>query len=110
MDLDNEETCQPKPNPPETASANHGGSDGRTLVSIPVHTVNVPVTKHAVDQQATHSANEQNTDSRVVGKLGRRETVEALTPEESDNLLLDHEVTATPNNEEDSDNDPVSFI
>ena len=109
MDLEKEETCLPKPNPPETARANHGGNDGRALVSVPVHTVDVPVTKRVVDQQPTHSANEQNLDSQAVGKLSRRETDEALPPEESDNLL-DHEVTATAKNEEDSDNDPVSFL
>ena len=112
MDQDKEETQLPKARPTDAASANHGASDGRPLVSIPVHTVDVPVSlprKNAMDQQQTSSPHEHKLDTRGVGKPRDREADEALPPEESDNLL-DHEVMEKSSNEEDSDNEPVSFI
>lgn len=112
MDQDKEETQLPKASPTDAASANHGASDRRPLVSIPVHTVDVPVSfpqKIAMDQQQTSLPHEHKLDTRAVGKPRDREADEALPPEESDNLL-DHEVMGQSSNEEDSDNEPVSFI
>ena len=106
LDEDKVEACVSKARPTETAG------DGRELVNIPVHTVDVPASlpkDHAVEQQQTPSANEYKLDTRTVRKARDREAGDALPPEERDNLL-DHEVKETSSNKEDSDNEPVSFL
>lgn len=108
LDEDKVEACVSKARPTETA----GASDGRELVNIPVHTVDVPASlpkDHAVEQQQAPSANEYKLDTRTVRKARDREAGDALPPEERDNLL-DHEVKETSSNKEDSDNEPVSFL
>lgn len=111
-DEDKVEACVPKARSTETTGASQGASDGKELVSIPVHTVDVPAplpNDHAVEQQQTPSANEHKLDTQTVGKARDGEADDALPPEESDNVL-DHEVEEASSNEEDSDNEPVSFL